>query len=152
MSLDVASLRASFTLVAERAPDLTRRFYEILFARHPELRPMFSPSMRRQEEMLTAALAAVIEHLEQGPWLADTLRALGAKHVGYGVTDEMYPWVADALLATLADVAAEAWTPAVANAWTDALGAVAGLMLEGAHAALAAAARPSTMPASRPAA
>lgn len=134
MSLDVDALRDSFTLVAERAPDLTRRFYEVLFERHPAVRPMFGASTRKQEEMLTRALVAVIEHLEDAPWLTETLHALGARHVGYGVRDEMYDWVGDALLETLAAVAGDAWTPRVARAWSDALAAIAGLMKEGARA------------------
>jgi hemoglobin-like flavoprotein len=137
MSLDVDALRESFALVAERAPDLTRRFYEILFERYPQARPLFGASTRKQEEMLTRALAAVIDHLEDGAWLSDTLRALGAKHVGYGVTDEMYDWVGDALVRALAEAAGDAWTPRVAKAWGDAYGAIAGLMQEGAHASAA---------------
>lgn len=135
MSLDVDALRESFALVIERAPNLTRRFYEILFARYPRVRPMFGASLKKQEEMLTRALAAVIDHLEDGPWLADNLRALGGRHVSYGVTDEMYDWVGVALINAMADVAGEAWTPRVATAWADAYGAIAGLMIEGAHAA-----------------
>ena len=64
-----------------------------------------------------------------------TLGALGAKHVEYGVTDEMYDQVGDALLATLAEVAAEAWTPEVAAQWTLAYGAIAGMMQAGAAGA-----------------
>jgi hemoglobin-like flavoprotein len=135
MSLDVEALRESFALVVERAPDLTRRFYEVLFERYPQVRPMFGASTRKQEEMLTRALAAVIDHLEDGPWLAETLRALGAKHVAYGVKDEMYDWVGDALVRAMAEVAGEAWTPRVSKAWADAYGAIAGLMMEGARAA-----------------
>lgn len=135
MSLDVVALRESFALVVERAPDLTRRFYEILFERYPQVRPMFGASLRKQEEMLTRALVAVIDHLEDGPWLADTLRGLGGKHVGYGVTDVMYDWVGDALVRAMSDVAGDAWTPRVAKAWAEAYGAIAGLMMEGAHAA-----------------
>jgi hemoglobin-like flavoprotein len=96
---------------------------------------MFGPSLRKQEEMLTRALVAVMDHLEDGAWLADTLRALGARHVGYGVTDTMYDWVGDALVRASSEVAGDAWTPRVAQAWTAAYGAIAGLMLEGAHAA-----------------
>src|SRR5687768_3191753 len=133
MSLDADALRESFALVAERAPNLTARFYEILFERYPQTRAMFPKSTRPQEEMLTRALVAVLDHLEDASWLAETLRALGAKHVDYGVKDEMYDWVGDALLRTLAEVAAEAWTPRVERAWKDAFGAIAGLMIEGAH-------------------
>jgi hemoglobin-like flavoprotein len=144
MSLDVVALRNSFALVAERAPNLTQRFYEILFARHPSVRPLFPAHLGRQEEMLTRALVAVIEHLEDGAWIKDNLRALGAKHVAYGVTEEMYDWVGGALIATLAEVAAEAWTPSVEQAWVGAYGAIAGTMIEGARAAAA----PSLAPAS----
>jgi hemoglobin-like flavoprotein len=82
--------------------------------------------------MLAGAIAAVLDHLEDAPWLASTLGALGAKHVEYGVTDAMYDQVGDALLATLAEVAAEAWTPVVAEQWTAAYGAISGLMRAGA--------------------
>lgn len=136
MSLDTQILRDSFDLAVERSPALTSRFYDILFERYPAVRPMFSPSARRgQEQMLTQALVAVIDHLDDAPWLAGTLEAMGARHVAYGVTDEMYDWVGDALLATLAEVLDTAWTPEVERAWTAAYGAIAGLMQAGAQKA-----------------
>jgi hemoglobin-like flavoprotein len=82
--------------------------------------------------MLTDALVAVLDHLEDAPWLTQTLMALGAKHKDYGVTDEMYGWVAASLLATLAEVAGPDWTPKHEAAWTEAIGAIAGLMKSGA--------------------
>ena len=135
MSLDTHALRESFQVVVERAPDVTRRFYEILFDRYPQVRGLFGRnSSRRQEEMLTRALVAVLDHLEDSAWLEDTLGALGAAHVDYGVTDEMYGWVGECLLATLAEIAADAWTPRIESAWRDAYGAISGLMMTGARA------------------
>ena len=132
MSLNVHALRQSFELVVERAPDLTHRFYDILFARYPEARPLFGRSSRpAQEQMLTAALAAVLDHLEDASWLRSTLGALGERHTGYGVTAEMYGWVGESLLATLAEVAGSAWTAEVAAAWTEAYGAIASMMMAG---------------------
>jgi hemoglobin-like flavoprotein len=134
MSLDVDALRESFALVAERAPDLTHRFYDQLFLRYPQVQSLFGRNSKpKQERMLTEALVAVLEHLEQPVWLTDTLHALGAKHVGYGVTDEMYDMVGVALLATLAEVAGPAWTPRTEAAWKEAYGAIAGLMMDGAR-------------------
>jgi hemoglobin-like flavoprotein len=136
MALNVPLLRSSFQLVLDKKPNLTARFYEILFQRYPASRPLFGAgSQRRQEEMLAGALAAVVEHLEDAPWLAQTLGALGAKHVGYGVTAEMYDWVGDALLATLAEVAGDAWTAELNVAWSDAYGAIVSLMRAGEAAA-----------------
>jgi hemoglobin-like flavoprotein len=133
MSLDTESLRQSFLLVFERRPTFTGRFYEILFERHPCARRLFSASMTKQEEMLTETLVAVLDRIEDGVWLAATLRALGERHVAYGVTDEMYSWVGEALLAVLAEIAGPDWTPRMERAWLDAYRALAGWMLEGAH-------------------
>jgi len=132
MSLNVPALRSSFELVVERAPDLTRRFYEVLFARYPQTRALFGRNSRpAQEQMLTRALGAVLEHLEDAPWLRAMLGVLGDKHAGYGVTPEMYAWVGDSLLATLAEVAGAEWTPEVATAWTQAYGTIASMMMAG---------------------
>ena len=137
MSLDVTALRESFDLVVTRAPDLTRRFYAILFERYPQVNGLFGRSTDRQEQMLTRTLVAVVDRLDDGVWLGETLGALGAKHIDYGVTEEMYPWVGDALIATLAEVAGDTWTPRVAKAWEDAYAAMAELMIEGARRAAA---------------
>lgn len=134
MSLNVQLLRGSFDLVVERSPQLTHRFYEILFERYPQTLSMFPAGRReRQEGMLTEALVAVMDHLEDAPWLTQTLHGLGAKHVAYGVTDEMYGWVGDSLLRTLAEVAGNDWTPELEAAWSGAFGAIASLMQEGAR-------------------
>ena len=134
MSLDVIALRDSFALIVERAPDVSSRFYDVFFARYPEVRVLFGRNTRqKQEEMLTKALIAVVDHLEDPSWLGGTLKALGAKHVGYNVTEEMYGWVGECLLITLADVLQDEWTARVAKAWTDAYGAISGAMIEGAR-------------------
>jgi hemoglobin-like flavoprotein len=135
MSLNVKLLRESFDLVAERSPHLTHRFYEILFERYPQTQHMFPEDRRsRQEGMLTEALVAVLDHLEDAPWLTEALHALGAKHVDYGVTEEMYGWVGDALLRTLGETAGEAWNSELESAWATAYGVIASLMQEGARA------------------
>jgi len=130
MALNVQLLRESFDVVATANPKFISRFYEILFERYPQTRPLFSPSGAvRQAEMLTGALVAVLDHLEDAPWLQDTLGALGEKHVGYGVTREMYDWVGASLLATLGEVAGPAWTPELEAAWGEAYGVIVSLML-----------------------
>jgi hemoglobin-like flavoprotein len=135
MALNVDLLRSSFDLVITRQPALTPRFYEILFERYPQARPLFSRNApEKQAQMLADALVAVLDHLEDAPWLTSTLNGLGQKHVGYGVTPEMYGWVGASLLATLAEAAGDDWTPELQVAWGEAYGAIAGLMQQGAAA------------------
>lgn len=133
MALDPALLRSSFELVIARQPALTPRFYEILFERYPQAKPLFSRNApEKQAQMLADALVAVLDRLEDAPWLTSTLTGLGQKHVSYGVTPEMYGWVGASLLATLAEAAGDDWTPALESAWGEAYGAIAGLMQQGA--------------------
>ena len=137
MSLDVALLRSSFDLVVSRSPQVIARFYEIFFERYPMVRPMFGKNpdaLARQERMLTDALVAVLDHLEDAPWLQGTLFALGKRHVGYGVADEMYGWVGESLLAALAEAAGDAWSPELEAQWSAAFGAIRDMMLAGAAA------------------
>lgn len=137
--MDTLLLTESLGLVDAPDDGLTRRFYEILFERYPQVRPMFGADVRPQAAMLRTAVVAVLEHLEEEAWLTETLGSLGAKHAGLGVTEPMYAAVAECMLAAMAELAGDAWTPAMTEAWTEALTAVAGLMLAGYPTAEAAA-------------
>lgn len=134
MPLDTQLLRDSFQLVIGRAPDLTARFYTVLFRRKPELEALFQRRPRAvQERMLGEALGAVIDRLDDVPWLASQLSALGRSHSEYGVTRAMYDDVGGALLETLAEAAGSAWTPELEAAWAIAYGTIRDLMLAGAE-------------------
>jgi len=138
MSLDIHLLRSSFALVVEREPELTRRFYEILFADYPQTRALFGRhSDRAREQMLRDALVAVVDRLEDTVWLQTTLGTLGRRHTGYGVTAEMYDWVGASLLATLAEIAGDDWTDRHAQVWAEAYGVIASAMQAGAAVAAA---------------
>ncbi len=132
MTLDAERLRSSLDLVLERQPAITPRFYEILFERHPQVRPLFGRNAAgAQAKMLQEAIVAVVDHLDDAEWLGSTLGAMGRQHVDYGVTPEMYGWVADSLIRTLAEVAGSEWTAETEAAWTAALLAIRDLMLAG---------------------
>jgi hemoglobin-like flavoprotein len=131
-------LLESIGWAAEREPVITRRFYEILFERYPQVKPLFGRnSGGAQAQMLQDAILAAIDHIEDGQWLTDTLGAIGAKHLSYGVTDEMYPWVGECLIATLAELSGGKWTPEHQAAWGRVYGALTDLALAGANRARA---------------
>jgi hemoglobin-like flavoprotein len=132
-------IQKNLEVVTQEAPDVVARFYARLFERHPELARLFGRrSAEAQQKMLLEAIVAVVDRLEDAPWLDSTLRALGRKHVDYGVTDEMYPMVASALIDTLRDASGAAWDDATEQAWSTALGFVAETMIAGARERVAA--------------
>ena len=67
-----------------------------------------------------------------GPSRPDSIipavRALGARHVGYGVKDAHYATVGEALLWTLGTGLGAACTAEVKEAWSAAYGLLAGVM------------------------
>ncbi|HEV8246600.1 MAG TPA: globin domain-containing protein [Polyangiaceae bacterium] len=114
-------LEESFELALLRDPDFPRLFYEILFREYPATRPMFKRnSLNAQRTMLSKTLMAAVDHIDDEAWLLEHLAPLGAEHVGYGVSPEMYEWMGEALRASIAEVCAEAWTEEHDQAWREA--------------------------------
>ena len=138
MKTDKDLMTESIGWAVEREPVITKRFYEILFERYPGVKPLFGKnSGDNQARMLQDAIVAALDHIEDGPWLSETLGALGAKHVSYGVTDDMYPAVGECLIAALADLSGGRWTKEHEAAWVRTYGALQSLALAGAARARA---------------
>ena len=135
LTLDLDALETSFDLVAPRGDELMDAFYTRLFDAAPAVRPLFPDDMRRQKTMLLGALVLLRKSLRDLEAIVPKLRELGARHVAYGAQAEHYPVVGAVLIASLADVAGDAWSPRFEHAWTTAYGIVAATMLEGAATA-----------------
>lgn len=130
----VALIRASFELVAPRAPELARHFYATLFSRAPETRDLFPVNMEVQRSRLLRALVHVVQMVDRPDELVPFLEQLGRDHRKFGVLAGHYDAVGAALLSTIETFAGDAWTPQVAEAWTSAYGTVAGAMRAAAEA------------------
>ena len=136
MLLDLSSLETSFDLVAPRGDELMDVFYARLFAAAPGVRPLFAgTNLQRQKGMLLGALVLLRKSLRDLDRIVPALREMGARHVRYGARPEHYPVVGEVLIASMGDVAGDAWRPEYERAWAVAFDVVAGVMLEGAAAA-----------------
>ena len=114
-------LRDTLELTLARDDTFPRRFYELLFTAHPEARPLFHRSSPgAQNKMFAQKLTAIVDHIDDPDWLGRELATLARKHVEYGVTAEMYPWVGEALVETLREACADMWTDEIERAWRDA--------------------------------
>jgi hemoglobin-like flavoprotein len=136
MTLDLETLETSFDLIAPRGEELVDVFYSRLFEAAPAVEPLFAHTdLRKQKAMLLATLALLRKSLRDVDAIAPRLRQLGPRHVAYGARPEHYPVVAEVMLASMAEIAGEVWTPEIAAAWAGALDLVAMAMLEGAEEA-----------------
>ncbi len=125
-------VQTSWTKVEPIASQAAELFYGRLFELDPSLRALFKGDMQAQGAKLMRAITLVVRGLEQLDVLAPTLRALGRRHVGYGVKNSHYDTVGVALLWTLAQSLGSAFTPATSAAWAEAYNVLATVMKEGA--------------------
>jgi hemoglobin-like flavoprotein len=133
MSLDLEALETSFDLVAPRGDELMDIFYGRLFAAAPAVRPLFAGTdLRKQKIMLLRVLGLLRKSLRDLESIVPILHDLGARHVAYGARPEHYPVVGAVLIASMAEIAGDAWQPGHERAWTAAFDVVAGAMLDGA--------------------
>ena len=133
----IQRIENSFKLLAPRGEELMDRFYANLFARHPELRPLFPADMKSQKSKLLAALVLVVKSLRDPDNLRAALLGLGARHEEIGTREEHYPVVRDTLVDVMGQIAGTAWSSQLHDDWTAAIDFVASVMIEGQHAAAA---------------
>jgi len=127
----IARIRASFSEVAAQPRALAGRFYEELFAKSPQLRPLFPTDLTSLQGHFEAALALVIRNLEDMHALQEPLRELGIQHVHWRARPEDYFSVRDAILTAIRKSSAS-WDDTLEHDWRRAITAIAVPMLQGA--------------------
>jgi nitric oxide dioxygenase len=128
-------IRTSFAQVVPIKAQAAAMFYARLFEIAPPLRNLFHGDMEEQGAKLMAMLATAVAHLDRLDEIVPAVRALGARHASYGVTEADYTPVAEALIWTLGKGLGEAFTPETEVAWVAAYAILAGQMRDAARAA-----------------
>lgn len=116
--------------IVETAADL---FYDRLFELDPGLRPMFKSDLSEQKRNLMTTLSFAVAGLKKPERILPAVRQLGARHMGYGVQEQHYQTVGQALLWTLAQGLGEQFTAEVEEAWTAVYVTLASAMQEAAR-------------------
>lgn len=111
-------------------------FYKRLFELDPSLRTLFKGDLKEQGRRLMQMIELAISSLSRLDTIVPAVKALGRRHAAYGVQDEHYATVADALLWTLEQGLGQGFTPEVRLAWTDTYLLLAQTMKAGARESL----------------
>lgn len=134
--LDQKSLRivkATAPLVATYAEVITRRFYELLFQKHPEVRGFFNAAHQHsggQQKALAGAIVAYAAHIDNLAALGPAVDLIAHKHCSLGVQPEHFPIVGRELLAAIKDALGDAATSEVLSAWEAAYSLLAQICIE----------------------
>ncbi|RZM82005.1 globin family protein [Leptolyngbya iicbica] len=133
MTDQIRLLEDSFAKVKPNAMAFSNCFHQHLFAKHPDIEPLFGDlSLELMEKKLVASLALIVENLHNPDALGHALQGLGAYHVTKGTMAEHYPYVGQALLEAFEDFLGSDWTPEVAQAWMGAYRTISDIMQQGA--------------------
>jgi hemoglobin-like flavoprotein len=114
----VRLIKLTFAQVVTIKDQAGRMFYDRLFAIAPEVRSMFTGDIDAQARKLMDTLALAVGMLRDMPTLVATLEGLAQRHVAYGVKDEHYDKVGEALIWTLERGLGPAFTDEARDAWT----------------------------------
>ncbi|MCY7295556.1 globin domain-containing protein [Alteromonas sp. a30] len=121
-------VQRSFTQVAPHAVSCSAAFYRRLFELDPSLKALFKNDIHVQGVMLMKVLAMAVNSLYDLDSIADDLRILGARHVGYGVQRAHYKIVEKALIMMLQDVQGETFSKELEVAWQQVFRCISRLM------------------------
>jgi len=127
----VTLVQSSFAAVAPIAGVAADLFYDRLFEIAPDVRRMFPDDLAEQKKKLMTMLGAAVAGLARPDVLLPTVRALGARHAGYGVKAEHFAPVGAALIWTLEQGLGEAFTAEVKAAWIEVYGVLSYTMIAG---------------------
>ena len=114
----ISLVQESWKKVAPIAPQAAEIFYNTLFELDPSLKPMFKGDIKEQGKKLMTMLDTAVKLLEQPEKLMPAVEKLGERHVDYGVKEEHYKTVGEALIATLQAGLGDEFNTPLKRAWT----------------------------------
>lgn len=126
-------LRRTLRRLARTRGETALLFYDRLFEIAPETRRMFSGDMELQATKIISTLGTIVAELHNHAVLAPIATDLARRHVRYGVREEHYDLVHEALIWTLERSLGGEFTDDVRDVWHKAYGGLAAMMIEAAY-------------------
>lgn len=128
----IGLVKSTIPLLESAGVEITDHFYTRMFKHNPELKDVFNMRNHengRQPFALFSAVAAYAKHIDDLDALGEAVERIAQKHVSFDVQPEQYAIVGHHLIATLHELAPDAFTPEIAEAWTEAYGVLADILI-----------------------
>lgn len=124
----IALIQTAFAKIQPSSEKAAQVFYAALFARDLAVRDLFVVDMKEQGRKLMSMLEWIVDGLARLDTLVPELEDLGRRHANYGVCDEHYATLHDALLEMLAIMIDDEFTADTRVAWSEAYTLIARIM------------------------
>jgi hemoglobin-like flavoprotein len=116
----IALVQKTFERIEPIAQETGDLFYNRLFEIDPGVKPLFKGDIKKQALMLMTVIGLAVRGLDRPESIADSVKALGQRHHGYGVRVPDYNTFGAALIWALQQSMGDAFTPDVRDAWVEA--------------------------------
>ncbi|MCF6147581.1 MAG: hemin receptor [Candidatus Kuenenia sp.] len=128
----IALVQKTFAKVQPVSDKAAEMFYRHLFELNPSFKLLFKRDIKKQGRMLMQMIDFAVKGLDDPETILPTIQDLGKRHVGYGVKEEDYDTVGEALLWTLEQGLGSDFTQEVKEAWGEAYKLLASVMINAA--------------------
>lgn len=129
----VDTIKATVPVLKEHGVTITTTFYQNLFAKHPEVRPLFDMGRQaslEQPKALAMTVVAAAQNIENLPAILPAVQKIAVKHCQAGVAAAHYPIVGQELLGAIKEVLGDAATDDILDAWGKAYGVIADVFIQ----------------------
>jgi nitric oxide dioxygenase len=114
---EIEQVRDSFDQVWAISSRTAELFYIHLFASAVFVRPLFGTDVEEQKRKFISTLANIVASLDSRADLDAAAERLAQQHAEFGVGEEHYAVVGEALFWSLEQELGARWTPGVAACW-----------------------------------
>lgn len=126
-------VQSTVPVLEKHGEQITKRFYELMFSNHPELKNIFNQThqkLGRQPKALAASIYAAAKHIDRLEEILPVVKQIGHKHRSLNIRPEHYPIVGKHLLLAIKDVLGDAASTEVVEAWGKAYEVIADVFIK----------------------
>ncbi|WP_175615743.1 NO-inducible flavohemoprotein [Piscibacillus halophilus] len=129
----IETVKATVPVLAEHGEAITKRFYQLLFQNHPELKNIFNQTNQkrgRQPRALANTVYAAAQHIDQLEVIEPVIIQVAHKHRSLNIKPEQYPIVGENLLFAIKDTLGDQATDDIMSAWEKAYKVIAEVFIK----------------------
>ena len=117
-SSQIALVQSTFDRILPISDVAAQLFYDRLFQVDPSLRRLFHGDLRMQGKKLMDAVSIIVGNLSRPDRIVPGIRALGRRHLAYGVQERHYDAFGETLMFVLDHALGDGFNPEVRDAWS----------------------------------
>lgn len=133
MTVNASIIRQTFAIAKPMLKEIADGFFDRLFTQYPEFKPLFANAdMSLMSRSFVSGLSTIVDHLDKQDKMQSYVINLGARHIGYGMKEELFAPFRATLLEALGNFFGDEWPGPISEEWAKFIDLISNLMRQGA--------------------